>query len=81
MYADAIQEWQKSASFSPDVEWVGDMIIRDAKRILQLLEEIEQLTKIIEDLIPESKIASRRYDMVFSKNCLNRKFIIIYLAV
>jgi len=59
MYSDAIQKWQKNAALSPDVEWVGDMIIRDAKRILQLTEEIEQLTKMIEDLIPQSKIASR----------------------
>jgi len=58
-YADIIQEWQKTASFSPDVSWNGQMIIRDAKRILQLTQEISELEKLMEELIPQSQIATR----------------------
>lgn len=58
-YAKAIQEWQKEATFSEEVDWVSDMIIRDAKRILDLLEEVTQLEDEISKLLPESEIAVR----------------------
>jgi transposase len=58
-YADTIQQWQKSARFAPATEWVGPMVIRDAKHIYELIREIEQLEKILEALIPQSDIAKR----------------------
>ena len=58
-YAPKIQEWQTSASFASDVSWVGDMIIRDAKRILELQGDIKQLEKHLEEISKESEIAKR----------------------
>lgn len=58
-YAAEIQNWQKTATFSADTAWVGEMVIRDAKRVLELLKELATLEKIIENLIPQSEIASR----------------------
>lgn len=70
LYADAIQEWQRKATFSEDVKWVGGMIIRDARRILQLIEEIDELEKEIKTLIPMSNIASRLISIVgFGEIC------------
>ncbi len=57
-YADSVQKWQKSAIFSPDVSWMIGTIYLDARRLLELIEETERLEKIIDELIPESKIAS-----------------------
>jgi transposase len=59
VYALQIKKWQETAQFSSDVEWVGEMIIRDAKRILELLDEINALEDKIESLLLESEIASR----------------------
>lgn len=58
-YACLIKDWQKTAFFSEEAEWAGDMIIRDAKRILELMAEIKGLEKSIGGLIPSSNIASR----------------------
>lgn len=58
-YIAKIMEWQKTAKFSPDSEWVGEMIVKDAKRILALLEDIKSIEKKLELIIPESNIASR----------------------
>jgi transposase len=58
-YALAIQKWQKTAIFSGEVQWVGNMIIRDAKRILELIKEIKELEKHIEEIIPISEMACR----------------------
>ncbi len=57
-YADSIQKWQKTAIFSPDASWMCGTIYRDVRRLLELVEETERLEKIINDLIPESEIAS-----------------------
>ena len=35
-YADKIQTWQKQAHFSTEVEYVGDMILENARRLLAL---------------------------------------------
>lgn len=48
-----------NSDFSEDAHWVGEMVIRDAKRILELLHEISTLEKQIELLSQESIIASR----------------------
>lgn len=58
-YAPKIQEWQKTADFAPDASWVGDMIICDAKRILELQTDINSLEKHIEIISKESEIANR----------------------
>jgi transposase len=58
-YAETIGAWQKEARFAPEVEYVGPMIISDAKRILELLEEIAALDRAIEELSRESEIAQR----------------------
>ena len=42
-YARLIQKWQRKASFSTEVEYVGPMIITDARRILELLSQIHTL--------------------------------------
>lgn len=58
-YADEIKKWQSSASFAPDADWVGEMVIRDAKRIMELNTEISDLEKKIESLSMNSEMASR----------------------
>ena len=62
-YATVIQEWQKGSKFSQEVEYVGPMIVSDAKRILELLKEIAALDKAIEELSQESELA-RRIDSI-----------------
>src|SRR4030095_7811484 len=42
-YAGLIEEWQKRAHFSEEVEWVSEMIQEDAKRCLELDEKIKAL--------------------------------------
>ncbi len=58
-YGGIIGEWQKRAKFSPDVEYVGPMIVSDARRILELLKEIATLDAAIEELSQESEMACR----------------------
>lgn len=58
-YALQIKKWQESAKFSVDVDWVGEMVMRDAQRILELIEEISDLQKRMESLSSESDIATR----------------------
>ena len=58
-YADIIPSWQKEAHFSAEVEWVGEMIHHDARRMLELLEQIAQLNNAIEDLTQRSAMAQR----------------------
>ena len=62
-YATVIQEWQKGSKFSQEVEYVGPMIVSDAKRTLELLKEIAALDKAIEELSQESELA-RRIDSI-----------------
>ena len=58
-YADIIQSWQKDACFSAEVLWVGEMIHNDARRMLELLEQIGQLEQAIEPLTQSSEMAQR----------------------
>jgi len=58
-YASIIQGWQRAARFSSEVEYVGPMIIEDAKRILELRTQIHALDEAMEDLADHSEIAQR----------------------
>lgn len=58
-YALEVKKWQERAQFSDDAEWVGEMVLRDAKRILELIQEISNLENRMELLSSESDMASR----------------------
>jgi len=49
--------WQNNASFSHDVEWVGPMIVEDARRILELRRTIKTLEAACKTLMQDSEIA------------------------
>jgi transposase len=57
IYAAKIKAWQPNAQFAPDVEWVGEMIIQDAKRILSLGTDIKILDKKIAEIALNSNLA------------------------
>ena len=56
-YASLIQDWQKRAHFSEEVEWVSEMIQEDAKRCVELEEKIKTLETKITEVAKDSKIA------------------------
>jgi len=56
-YASLIEDWQKRAHFSEEVEWVSEMIHEDAQRCLELEEKIKHLETKIEQVAKDSKIA------------------------
>ncbi len=56
-YADSIVAWQSHASFSHEMEWVGEMIIEDARRILALKNDIKALELRCKTLMQESQAA------------------------
>ncbi len=56
-YASHIQTWQKQASFSDEVEWVGEMIQQDARRVLELDGQIKALETKIESVMQGSTVA------------------------
>ncbi len=56
-YAASIQQWQKTAELSPDAQWMGNMVVSDAKNILILHTEIKQLEKEVDSLLNESEMA------------------------
>jgi len=56
-YASVIQDWQKRAHFSEEVEWVSEMIQEDAKRCLELEEKVKTLEAKIREVAQDSKIA------------------------
>jgi transposase len=56
-YASLIEQWQKRAHFSDEVEWVNEMIHEDAQRCLELDEKIRTLEAKIEEIAKSSKIA------------------------
>ena len=58
-YGRIIKEWQRTAKFSSEVEYVGDMIVSDATRVLELMGQIASLDKAIKALARESEIARR----------------------
>ena len=51
-----IEDWQKRAHFSQEVEWVGEMIHEDATRCLELDEKVKRLEAKIADVAKGSKI-------------------------
>lgn len=59
VYAEKIMKWQNTASYSTEIDYVGAMIIRDAKRVLELLKEIDEVERVINDLAEDSEIARR----------------------
>ena len=58
-YARIIQEWQAQARFSSEVSWVGSMILSDARRLLELLAQIDQLEQQIVPAARQSAMAKR----------------------
>ena len=58
-YTKCILEWQSKASFSSEVEYVGPMIVEDARRILELLARVRDLNERMAALADQSEIASR----------------------
>lgn len=50
--AALIETWQRSATFADEAEWVGPMIVSDARRILELLDQIEMLDQQIAQIAP-----------------------------
>jgi transposase len=56
-YARLIEDWQKRAHFSEEVEWVSEMIQEDAQRCLDLDEKIKALKAKIKQVATDSKIA------------------------
>ncbi len=72
-YADIIQSWQKEAHFSAEVEWVGEMIHHDARRMLELLEQIAQLNNAIEDLTQRSANGSEDQKYPWLRNHFQRR--------
>ena len=58
-HAAIITAWQRMAHFNADVEWVGPMIIADARRILVLLDEIKWLETQVAATAPASRLYQR----------------------
>ena len=58
-YAAIIRDWQQRARFSNEAEYVGPMIIQDARRILELHQQIRALDDAMEELADQSEIARR----------------------
>jgi transposase len=62
-YAAIIQAWQHRAQFAPEVAYVGPMIVADARRILELIEQIEALEAACVQIAEGSELA-RRIDSI-----------------
>ena len=58
-YAAIIQHWQRQAHFSHEVEWVGPMIVEDAKRVLELKGKIKTLEAQCVNLLDASEMATQ----------------------
>ncbi len=58
-YAKHIQAWQKEAKFASDAEWTGPMVNSDARRLLALRREIEELERHILTIATQSELARR----------------------
>ena len=56
-YASQILAWQAQAQFAPDVEWVGEMILQDARRILALGRDIKAVEQQIAEVATRSELA------------------------
>lgn len=58
-YAALIKSWQSEALLADDAEWTGPMLNSDARRLLALKREIEDLERQIEAISAESELARR----------------------
>jgi transposase len=58
-YAAKIEAWQKHATFADETAWVGEMVIADALRVLDLIRQIQALEQRIETISANSEIATR----------------------
>jgi transposase len=58
-YAAKIEAWQKHATFADETTWVGEMVISDAQRVLDLVRQIQALEQRIETISASSEIATR----------------------
>jgi transposase len=58
-YAAVIAGWQKQARFSEEVEWVGPMIMDDARRVLELRAQIKELEARYTQIMPTSEMATQ----------------------
>lgn len=56
-YAGIILSWQKQAQFSHDVEWVGEMILEDAARVLERHDKIETIKARMVEVAKGSEMA------------------------
>lgn len=56
-YADQIQAWQKQAHFSSEVDYVGDMIVEDAHRVLTLHNQIQKVATQTEATLADSEMS------------------------
>jgi transposase len=56
-YAARIIAWQPQAQFAPDIEWVNEMILQDARRILALGVDIKALDQQIALIATSSELA------------------------
>lgn len=58
-YAALIKTWQSDALLADDAEWTGPMLISDARRLLALRREIEELERQIAATSAKSELAQR----------------------
>jgi len=58
-WAGVIADWQKRATFSSEADYVGPMILADARRILALLQEIRALDQAMAELTDVSSLGRR----------------------
>lgn len=58
-YAGLLHAWQARAQFAPEVAYVGSMIITDARRILELTEQIDALEAAAAEIAEGSELAGR----------------------
>jgi transposase len=62
-YAATIRAWQREATFATSVDYVGPMIVQDARRLVELGTQIRALETQIEALAADSVLA-RRIDSI-----------------
>jgi transposase len=58
-YAAKIEAWQKHNTFADETAWVGEMVIADAQRVLDLIRQIQALEGKIDTISVNSEIANR----------------------
>lgn len=58
-YAAKIEAWQKHATFAEETAWVGEMVIADTQRVLDLVRQIQAVEERIETISASSEIATR----------------------